>query len=497
MMKKVLFVVGLLVASNNLLLAQKVFDFNSTCQQAYTEITKLKFATGQTLIAKAKQENANNLIPLVLENYIDVITLFFTEDAAVYAQKKPIIEQRIVALQEGPTNSAYYKFCLSTLYLQKALVEIKFVENWRASWDVRKAFSLIKENKKAYPNFIPNDVLYGSLQTALATIPSGYSFFTSILGLNGSVEEGMKLLKNVLNSNDPLAKIFQNETSFFYCYLLFHVENKKNDVWPFIQQRKLDLVNNHTLAFMAANLMLNNKQLKLTENIIVNRNKSADYFTLPIWEYEMAFVKLYHLETVEAAKYFESYLQKFKGNFYTKDAYLKLSWCYYLQGNMAAAEAARKNVLLKGSTDTDADKQAVKEAKTGIWPNVLLLKARMLSDGGYYNEALAVLHGKNIHSFTKEEEQLEFVYRVARIYDDLKRDAEAIQFYSQAIQLGSTRREYYAARSALQLGEIYERQQNKTKAITYFEQCLAMKDHEYKNSLDQKAKAGIARCGAN
>ncbi len=46
-----------------------------------------------------------------------------------------------------------------------------------------------------------------------------------------------------------------------------------------------------------------------------------------------------------------------------KDIYQKLSWAYYLQGNLAAAQKARANILTKGGNDAEADKQALKEAK--------------------------------------------------------------------------------------------------------------------------------------
>ena len=46
---------------------------------------------------------------------------------------------------------------------------------------------------------------------------------------------------------------------------------------------------------------------------------------------------------------------------------------------------------LHRNSETDADKQAVKEAESGRWPNEALLKARLLDDGGYYNQALQVL----------------------------------------------------------------------------------------------------------
>jgi tetratricopeptide (TPR) repeat protein len=83
---------------------------------------------------------------------------------------------------------------------------------------------------------------------------------------------------------------------------------------------------------------------------------------------------------------------------------------------------------------------------------------------------------------------------VGRINDDLGKDEAAIAFYLKAIAIGKTRTEYYAARAALQIGMIYEQKGNKNAAIQYFEQCLEMDNHDYKNSLDQRAKSGIARC---
>jgi tetratricopeptide (TPR) repeat protein len=341
---------------------------------------------------------------------------------------------------------------------------------------------------------VPNDLIYGSLQAVIGTIPKGYKWIASLFGMRGSLTEGMKTVKGFINSNDPQAKIFFNETAFVYPYLMFYIENKKEEALAFTQQRKLDLVNNHLHAYMAANLGINNKQSAYSQNIILSRKQSDEYIKTEIWDFELGFTKIYHLETQDAIKYLESFLNNFKGKFYVRDAYQKLSWCYYLQGNLAKAEEVRKNILKRGATDTDADKQALKDAKSGKWPNVLLLKARLLSDGGYAKEAAGLLQGKTEDEFTKEEDKLEFAYRVARIYDDLDRDDDAIRNYLIAIRLGENRKEYYAARAALQIGQIYEKRGQKAMAITYYQKCLDMEDHEYKDSLDQRAKSGIARC---
>ena len=151
-------------------------------------------------------------------------------------------------------------------------------------------------------------------------------------------------------------------------------------------------------------------------------------------------------------------------------------------------------VLKRGNTDTDADKEANKNAKSGRWPNPLLLKARVLNDGGYNDQALTLLQTKNINEFTDATDKLEYTYRTGRIYDDLNKDDAAIKNYLTAISLGISRTEYYASRAALQIGMIYEKQGNKSLAIQYYTKCLEMANHDYKDSIDQKAKSGIARC---
>lgn len=477
--------------------AEKVFDFNSTCQKAYYEITSLKLNSGQALINQARQQNADNLIPDFLESYIDFFELFFNEDPEEYKTRKPHFDSLLDRLSEGPDSSPYYNYCRAIVTLQKSAVAIKFGERWSAGWGFRRGFSLIKDNRKSFPSFAPNDLIYGPLQVAVGTIPNGYKWLANLFGMKGSIKEGMQLIRNFLHSNDPQAKLFFNEGTFYYCYLLFYIENKPEEVMQFISSNKLDVVNNHLFAYLAANLGINDKKNEYGKSVILGRNMSPEYMSTPVWDFEMGYARMRHLELPEAIRSFESFLSRFKGRFYVKDVYQKLSWCYYLSGNIAAAENARKMILQKGATDTDADKQAQREAKTNTWPNALLLKARLLSDGGYNKEALTLLEGKNTDYFSKPEEKLEFAYRLGRIYDDMGHDAAAIQAYLATIKLGEHRPEYYAARAALQLGYIYEREGKKAMAIAFFQQCLDMEDHEYKDSLDQRAKAGIARCKGN
>lgn len=479
---------------SNFTQAQKVYEFNTTCQQAYREIVQLKLNSGQVLINKAKQQNPDNLIPLVLESYIDFFTLFFNEDPNEFKIRLPKFDERIKALKEGSTASPFYNFCLGAVYLHKVAVNIKQDNKTRAGLDFQIAYKYIKQNKKAFPTFVPNQLLFGGLQTVAGTIPKGYQWIAGLFGIKGNIHDGMATISAFINSNDPWAKLMFNEAAFMYCYLKFYIENDKDGALQFIQQRKLDIVNNHLFTYMAANLSINHKHIPAAASIIQNRNKSADYLNTAVWDFQMGFIHLYQLNTQQSIQYFNAYLAKFKGSFYVKDVYQKLSWCYYLQGNQIAANEARKNCIKQGASITDADKQALKDAKKNTWPNVILLKARILNDGGFNNQANEMLQGKSVSSFANIAEQLEFTYRVGRINDDLGNDEAAIAFYLKAIAIGQARTEYYAARAALQIGMIYEVKGNKKVAIDYYEQCLEMDNHDYKNSLDQRAKSGIARC---
>lgn len=474
--------------------AAPVFEFTPLCRQAYQEMMSLRLKQGQVLLEKARKENPDNLIPVFLESYQHFFVLFFNEDPAEYKWRKARFSGILNALESGPSSSPYYRYTKSLVYLQRAVVSIKFSEKFNSAMDLRRCFSLIKENRRAHPGFAPNNLVYGPVQVAAGVIPDGYKWLASLFGVKGSVRQGMLLLRNFLASEDPAAALFMDEARFYYIYLRFYIENEQEDALQYMRTQRLDLVNNHLFAYQASNLALNAKQTDISLRYILGRKQGGEYLTTSVWEYELGCIYLYKQDPGRAAKHFETYLKQFKGKFYIKDAAQKLSWSYYLMNNMTAAEQARQRVLRQGNTDTDADKNALREARTGRWPHVLLLKARLLNDGGYNQQALELLAGKSASDFANEDERLEFFYRVARIYDNLNRDTGALQFYRKTIETGRTRPEHYAARAALQMGMIYEKQGRRAEAIAAYNEVLEMEDHDFKDSLDQKAKSGLARC---
>jgi tetratricopeptide (TPR) repeat protein len=469
------------------------FDFNADCRKAYYEIIRLKLNTGKQILETEKKANPANLIPYFLDNYIDFFTLFFNEDPKEYNLRKPSLEQRLNLMKKGDPASPFYLYTRSVIYFQWAAVDIKFGARWDAAWAFRKSFLTGKENLEKFPDFQPSRMLQGSMQVAAGTIPPGYQWLSSLLGIHGTIDAGMHTLENMLNSTDPYAITFHDEAAFYFLYLKFYILNQREQVFQYIHQQNWNTGNNHLFAYLVANLSLNNQDASVTEEIIRQLNRDPGYLDMPLWDMQMGYARADRLDK-ESIVYMDRFLSRFKGKFYVKDVLQKISWIYYLQQEPEKAEEARARILVSGNTETDADKQALKEAESGRWPNESLLRARLLDDGGYYPQALQVLAGKKLSSFPDIQDQLEYSYRIGRIYDALDRKTEAMAAYQEAMRLGEYRREYYGARAALQMGYIYESRGDKKNALIYFNKVLAMKSHDYKNALDQKAKAGIERC---
>ncbi|HMP91522.1 MAG TPA: hypothetical protein PKD90_01520 [Phnomibacter sp.] len=471
----------------------KVFDFNEACVQAYRQLMLLRVKPALQLLEAEKKTNPNNLAAPFIENYADFFELFFNENPKQYEARKAQKTVRLNLMKEGPANSPLTLFTQAVIYLQWATIDIKFNNRWAAGWAFRDAFKLAASNQKKFPAFTPNYMITGPMQMVAGTIPKNMQWLSNLMGIKGSVQGGQAEFQKFLKATDPWARLFMEEGIFYQCYLQFYLQNQAEEALAFIQNQKLDVVNNHLFAYMAANLNLNSHRSYLTQQIVQQRNMGAEYLQTPVWDFEMAYARLFKLEP-DAHLYFERFLSQFAGNFYVKDAWLKLGWHYLIHGQPAQYQRCMQQVLTRGQAIAEADKRALKEAKSKVVPHLLLLKARLLTDGGYPREALQLLEAKSENSFDSETERLEFTYRMARIYDDLKQPEKALLYYDATILKGKTSTEYFAARACLQAGLLCENRGNKAKAVQYYQACINLEGHDFEDALEQRAKAGLARC---
>ena len=204
----------------------------------------------------------------------------------------------------------------------------------------------------------------------------------------------------------------------------------------------------------------------------------------------------------DAAGHYTRFLTLYRGQNFLKDTHYKLFLCDWLAGNDAAALPHIRRVTGAGRTVVEADKAAQKFAdsflKQGASPNQnVLMRARLATDGGFADEALAQLKPLRETSFMAIAEKAEFNYRLGRIQQRRNQPDSAIPHFVRAIALCDAVSEVlsFGATSALQLGYIYQQKKDRAAARTYFEKALSYPRHEYKNSIDNKARAALNGLG--
>ena len=470
------------------------FDFNQNCQNAYTHLISLRLDKGLELLDKERKINKNNATIYWLSNYADFLKTFILEEEKHLKQLDHNQDQRIKQLQKADKNSPYYLFSQAEIKLQTAFARLKFEQYMKAFWEIRKAYKMLEKNQRLFPDFIPNQKSLGLIHALVGTVPDQYQWGMKILGFGGSIEQGMKEVSTFLKYTKEKNSVLYQEALLMQTFLLIYLDTKKEQAWQQVQQisTKENLLN----CMIVSNIAFRTGHSDYAIGILEKRPKGREYLDFYLLDYYLGTLKLNRLDA-DAAQYLERFVENFKGRHYIKDAYQKLAWAASVKGEKDDFKKMMQFAKTKGSKMVDADKQAHKAAQKAIPPHPTLLKARLLFDGGYYDQAVLVLKDKKETDFATNNEKLEYIYRRARIAEGQGKYPEAIERYEKSIArsatLVSTENDYFAPKACLQLGNIYEHQSNKSQAVTYYKKCLKYTDYEYKSSFDQQAKAGLNR----
>ncbi len=461
------------------------YGWNTHTDTLYSNIISLKLKASKQAIALDGYDNLNHYL---LDDYIGFLEVFLSEDEQVFERFETAQEKRFTALKKGDGKSPWHNYVQAEMNLHFALASLKMKNYYDGFFACRKAWKLYTVNQERFPDFVPNKKGIATLKAIMGIIPSQYQWGVKILGLEGDLKGGMESLRQLSNTDYA----FQLETTLIYSSLLIHLEGKHEAAWQVMQKANYPLNGNLFTHYTAANAAIYSKHNDAAISILANRPQGEGYAPFPIMEYLHGLALINRVDT-NCRVHFNKYLQQNRNQHNVKSTLQKLAWSYLCVGDTVKYQTYIAQVMVMGSTDLDADKQAQKEAENGIVPDVALLKARLLFDGGYLKQAMGILHDKTPEQYTTKPLQLELVYRKARIYDVMGKQAEAIAKYNETITLGEKEPLYFAANAALNLGFIYEKVHDKTQARYYYNLCISLKDHEYYAGLSQKAKSGLAR----
>jgi len=244
-------------------------------------------------------------------------------------------------------------------------------------------------------------------------------------------------------------------------------------------------------AFILANIAGHCGKTDEAINAISKAPKGKEYIDFHFLDFMMGLNKLQRLDE-DADQYLLSFVNNFKGRNYIKEAYQKLAWhALVINDDEDLAKDYYKKCIERGYKLLDEDISAHKEALQNKLADPLVLKSRLLFDGGFFEKSIKLIEG-NKKYFTGNY-PLEYYYRLGRNYQMSKRYAEALNSYQNLLQLKEAKNTYQQCNAALQSGIIYEDLGNYSLAHKYFYIALKLSPDKYKRSLHQKSKAGLNR----
>lgn len=473
------------------------YIWSERCIRAQEACLRLDYSESRRLTAEEKRIRPDNLIPLYIEAKADFLSAFLLEEDSLVDLLKRRNELRIERFKSGRPDDPYFRLCIAELYLHQAAARLKSKEFFGVVYDTRKANSLLTENRKLHPEFKPNLLGIGFIHCVTGAIPKNYQWLAGLLGFEGTVNGGLTELRTLLRSSleNKSLRHLHDETLLCLTFIELSLLPKADHT---IQLRRFSSVENldrKPLVLYAKGSVFsatakNDSILSMLEPI----KSRAEYRSFKFLHLMEGNARLFKLDP-GAESCFLRFLQFKGGKTYRQSIFQRLAWTRLIQNDREGYHRYLHQISKLGSSGhlTDEDRSAIAEWESQQEPHIVLLKARLLFDGGYYRDALGLLAKQPATAFPSFRDQLEFTYRLARIYDRQGKAELAMGLYESTFKNGAAHPYYFAANSALHIGQLYESKNERTKAKVYYKKVLELRNHEFQNSIDQKAKAGLNR----
>lgn len=472
--------------------AQPSLRFTPDAIAAYRQITRLEMDQASNTLRRMDRSDPQNRLIVFLRIEQAFLRCLITESPAAFEQFNQLIHPGIQSIQAVKVPSPWTSHCLGELYMMKGIIAYKQRDLLQAAREIRRGYRTIQEGLADYPKFLPSRRDMAILQLLIGTVPDRYQWAVELLsGIRGSTSQGQAVLSGISSNFRAQGHFLMEETVFLEAILLHYVLGRTSEAHALGKSLQERDPGHPVLLFLRSLLAQEDGHNDDTIRLLSTRQGDPRQMPFPYLTYLEGKAYLYRLDLDKAQSLMSDWLDGWQGTSLRADACQKLAWCALLDGYEGDFRRWMNRCAQEGPVYLEQDKQAQADARDGHIPHTGLLRARLLFDGGYFEEARGVLDRMDPATLLRDEDRLESTYRRGRVAQAMNHSTEAIRWLGITWNSGRDAKWHFACASALQLGHIYQACGNLSEAETWYHRCLSVQPDRYGDGLHQKAKAGL------
>ncbi len=454
---------------------------------AHNNILKLKIKKGRETLNSITPNDKSLGHYYYVKNLADVVELLLNEDTELYKSYDDREDDYLKEIKKMNDDDPFKLFYTAEIKLLWALVKIQYGDELNGGMNLRSSWNSIQKNISAFPEFNANNKTLGLLHIVFGSMPDNYQWILKLLGIKGNIPKGIEEL-NMITEMSP----FWLETAIIKSVVSVNILNTPKESLAFIEELLSQNQDNIIITYLYNTTLIKySKSQEALSNLTKLLYLNNEYLFLNLVYYQIGEIYLQKHDYTRARLFYSKFLNDHKGQNFIKDAWFKTAITYWLQNNEKLAEVHVEKANDSGRTFVSADKNANGILDEDQLPNKELMKIRLATDGGYFEEAERIFSTLNENMFETKKEKSVYYYRQARLKHKLGEEDKAIYFYLYTIKKAGNENWYYAPFSCLNTGYIYMDKGEMEKAKFYFNKTLSYKKHKYKTGIDVKAEAAI------
>lgn len=465
-----------------------VYDINDNCKNAWMLLMELEIDRAKELLAEEIEENPDNYYAYYIDQTCDAYALLINSGDKDYEVFVENYYKKREIMDDHDIDSPYYLSCSAEMELQVGIFNII---NSSILSGLKKAYSSyrnIYRNLDQYPDFGPCIKMDGFFNVAISNLPPFVKWAASFFGVTSDIDYGFKLLKQNYLANKDIVGI--NAESALFVILAAKINKTPEMVYDF--SRSLDSSVSQTFihSYFRSNISFrigkNEEAYNILKQIDISDYPSADM----IYSYMMGKILLRKLDP-NASYYLERYLSYLEKKEYVKEINYNLALYHLIINDPDSYYEYCDIVKNEGIELNERDREALYDANLDYAPDINLVKARLLLDGGYYSGYEDAMKSYKANSNENLPYKLEFLFLSARYNAESSNIELAIVQFRKVIELGEDEDYYFASEAALRLGNIYREKGEFKLAKGYYKKSMELYKNDYYEYIEDKAAKGF------